>query len=118
MSMATFDIQRLREKASGEGEGCEVLEESDVGRVRVGLRTLPQGREELFLEPLILIDDCDARRRIIDWLIASGYTLASEEVERMAFEKRVSEASLPSECEALHAVLRTLPNQSKEGEGR
>jgi hypothetical protein len=118
VSMATFDIQRLRNKASEEGEGCEVLEESDCGRVRVGLRALPQGREELFLEPLLLIDDCDGSRGIIDWLTASGYTLASEEVGRMAFEKRVSEASLNSECEALHAALRTLPNQSKDGEGR
>lgn len=116
--MATFDIQELRAKASEEGEGCEVLEESELVMVRVGLRMLPRGQEELFLEPLLLIDECDERTRgVLDWLAASGYALASKEVGRMAFEKRVSEGTLPSEHEDLHAALRALTFEGKGGEG-
>jgi hypothetical protein len=117
--MTTFDIDELRAKALEEGEGCEVLEESERVRVRVGLRILPQGKEELFLEPLLLAEGCDERSAgIIDRLAASGYALASEEVGRMAFEKRVSEAALPLEYEALQEVLQMEPNESAEVEDR
>ncbi len=117
--MAKFQIQELREKASEDGEGCEVLEESELVTVRIGLRMLPRGQEELFLEPLLLIDERDERARLVlDWLAASGYALASKEVGRMAFEKRVSEGSLPSEREDLHTALRTLASEGKRGDGQ
>jgi hypothetical protein len=116
--MAKFDIQELRDMACEEGEGCEVLEESELVVVRAGLRMLSRGQEELFLEPLLLIDEHDERAKgVLDRLAASGYALASKEAGRMAFEKRVSEGTLSSEREDLHAALRTLTSEGEGGEG-
>jgi hypothetical protein len=124
--MTHVDLDELRAKAKEEGEDCEVLEELERGTIRVGVRTSPEGKEEIFLEPILRLRSSEGSRAsldqnelrgVLDWLEASGYVLGTEDGDCLSFEKRVPEELLMREYAGLRAALSYLDEESAGGAG-